>query len=464
MLFKSTDRGEQWIPISTFPSRWISSLIIDPLNTQILYGGDGEHVFKSIDGGQSWTNSSAGLLGNLNSFSLVISPTNSQILYVRGAPDIFKTVDGGLTWVRINPGPRELFTQGTLVSPLAIDPRSPETLYSGYGDRGFLKSSDGGMQWSAHNTGLVATTISGLATTVADSRTVYAWSTSPPRLYVSTDGGKQWSDRSGAFNYSFYPDHVPPSVVVDSTDPQTLYIRTFSGVYRSSDGGSFLLPYGIGRTEEVEKALFLRQWGVPFDALAYVFGRNAMFWYRAWRSFGRPNLVGTTVKQPSTMPQDLVADEKITWLAGAEVVVPTTVGGGCVLGITVAEQATSPALQTAYGEFKTEATHRFSYVPRALRLYRWVSSDARRVAPALSPPHLGALFLALHPETHRALSGRLAHPSPRSGVVRLSRSDESPIRPTPAPLGRVGARNPRRVPGADHREDDAAADRFYSCL
>ena len=50
---------------------------------------------------------------------------------------------------------------------------------------------------------------------------------------------------------------------------------------------SFLLPYGIGRTEEVEKALFLRQWGVPFDALAYVFGRNAMFWYRAWLSFGR---------------------------------------------------------------------------------------------------------------------------------------------------------------------------------
>ena len=59
---------------------------------------------------------------------------------------------------------------------------------------------------------------------------------------------------------------------------------------------SFLLPYGIGRTEEMERALFLRHWGVPFEALAYVFGRNAMFWYRAWRSFGRANLVGTTVK------------------------------------------------------------------------------------------------------------------------------------------------------------------------
>jgi hypothetical protein len=116
------------------------------------------------------------------------------------------------------------------------------------------------------------------------------------------------------------------------------------------------MPYCIARTDEVEKALFLRHWGVPFDALAYVCGRDAMFWYRAWLSFGRPNLVGTTVKHAATMPQDLVADEKITWLAGAEVVVPTTVGGGGVLGISVAEQTDSDSLKDAYGEFVTEAT------------------------------------------------------------------------------------------------------------
>jgi len=130
---------------------------------------------------------------------------------------------------------------------------------------------------------------------------------------------------------------------------------------------SFLLPYGIARTEEVEKALYLRQWGVPFEALAYVFGRDAMFWYRAWLSLGRPNLVGTTVKSAAQMPQDLVADEKITWLAGDEVVVPTTVGGGCVLGISVAAQATSANLQEAYGEFKTDATAVFpAYAPRSV--------------------------------------------------------------------------------------------------
>lgn len=119
---------------------------------------------------------------------------------------------------------------------------------------------------------------------------------------------------------------------------------------------SFLMPYGIGRTAEIEKALFLRQWGVPFAALAYVFGRDAMFWYRTWLSFGRPNLAGTTVKHATMMPQDLVADEKITWLAGTEVVVPTTVGGGCVLGISLTKQPDSESLKDAYGEFVTEAS------------------------------------------------------------------------------------------------------------
>ena len=83
---------------------------------------------------------------------------------------------------------------------------------------------------------------------------------------------------------------------------------------------SFLMPYGVARTADVEKALYLRQWGVPFEALAYVFGHNALYWNRAWLSLGRPNLVGTTVKTAARMPPDLVADEKITWLVGEEFV------------------------------------------------------------------------------------------------------------------------------------------------
>jgi len=45
---------------------------------------------------------------------------------------------------------------------------------------------------------------------------------------------------------------------------------------------SFAMPYMIGWTDEVEKPLYLLQWGVPFAALTYVFGRDPMYWYRAY--------------------------------------------------------------------------------------------------------------------------------------------------------------------------------------
>src|SRR3977135_2477732 len=118
---------------------------------------------------------------------------------------------------------------------------------------------------------------------------------------------------------------------------------------------SFLMPSMVGRTEEVEKALSLRHWGVPFDALVSVFGRDAMDWYRAELALGRPTIVGSTVKQPEKLPAHVLADEKHTWALGQEVYVPTTVGNGCILGATVTDAASADALETAYGEFAQEA-------------------------------------------------------------------------------------------------------------
>ena len=118
---------------------------------------------------------------------------------------------------------------------------------------------------------------------------------------------------------------------------------------------SFLMPSMVGRTEAVEKALYLRHWGVPFDALVYVFGRDAMYWYRAELALGRPTIVGSTVKQPAKLPEHVLADEKHTWALGQEVSVATTVGGGCLLGATVTDAASADALEAAYGEFAQEA-------------------------------------------------------------------------------------------------------------
>ena len=65
---------------------------------------------------------------------------------------------------------------------------------------------------------------------------------------------------------------------------------------------AFLLPYMVGMTDEVEKALYLRRFGVPFEALTYVFGHDPSFWYRLYQGLGRLSLVGTTVKDPEAIP------------------------------------------------------------------------------------------------------------------------------------------------------------------
>ena len=153
----------------------------------------------------------------------------------------------------------------------------------------------------------------------------------------------------------------------------------------------------IGRTDEIEKALYLRQWGVPFDALAYVFGRDAMFWYRAWLAFGRPSLVGTTVKEPHKVPRDLVADEKLTRVAKQQVYVPTTVGG------------LFPGGERGRGGRYGDVGARLwrvcqgsqglgARVSSALGLHRWLGSDASGVATALSQDHAGAVLSPLDPE------------------------------------------------------------------
>lgn len=63
-----------------------------------------------------------------------------------------------------------------------------------------------------------------------------------------------------------------------------------------------VMPYMIGTTAEVEKGLYLRRYGLPYEAIAHVLGHNAMYWYNATQSLGRISMVGATVKDPSSFP------------------------------------------------------------------------------------------------------------------------------------------------------------------
>ena len=118
---------------------------------------------------------------------------------------------------------------------------------------------------------------------------------------------------------------------------------------------SFAMPYMTAFTEDVEKALFLRRFDVPFWGITYVFGRDDMYWQRVENSFGRYSIVGTTVKNPVNLPKDVVADEKHSKRKGEKVYVLMTVGNGVILGAAVSSSASANDLTVAYREFADEA-------------------------------------------------------------------------------------------------------------
>ena len=118
---------------------------------------------------------------------------------------------------------------------------------------------------------------------------------------------------------------------------------------------SFIMPYMCGDTDEIEKALFLRRFGVPYWGLTYVFGHNDMYWYRQIERLGRYDLVGTTLKSPDVMPEHLLADEKHTRFNGEKAYIATTVAEDCVLGASFSLSADTVGLTEAYSHFKQEA-------------------------------------------------------------------------------------------------------------
>jgi hypothetical protein len=139
---------------------------------------------------------------------------------------------------------------------------------------------------------------------------------------------------------------------------------------------SFLMPYLTARTADVEGPLFLRTFGVPFWALARVFGGDPMSWYRRECALGRFSVVGTTVRQVE-LPAHLLADEHHQSLDGQKVYIATTVGGGCVLGAEPARTARTDDLKAAYGVFKEEARDITpKYAPKTVSTDGWKGTRA----------------------------------------------------------------------------------------
>ncbi|PLX14145.1 MAG: hypothetical protein C0597_10470 [Marinilabiliales bacterium] len=130
---------------------WVSPYILDPNNSQTIYVGYND-VWKSTDRGDNFTQISTINTGN-DLRSMVMSPANSSVMYVADPYDIWKTDNGGTSWSNIT---------GTLPNAYSITHiqakhTSSDTLwvaYGGYDAQRVFESTDGGATWSNISAGL----------------------------------------------------------------------------------------------------------------------------------------------------------------------------------------------------------------------------------------------------------------------------------------------------------------------
>ena len=111
------------------------------------------------------------------------------------------------------------------------------------------------------------------------------------------------------------------------------------------------MSYLMGTVDDLEHPLLLLSLGVPCWALTRIFGHSDMYWYRLLERLGRNSLVGTTVRDPARLPQDIVADEHHVDWCGEKGYIATTAGGGCLLGLALTKSADEAHLQPAYADF-----------------------------------------------------------------------------------------------------------------
>jgi photosystem II stability/assembly factor-like uncharacterized protein len=129
-LFKSTDGGGNWTVMNTglAENTAVYSLVIDPVTPTTIYAGTfWNGVYKSLNGGLSGVHTG---LNGMFIYSLVIDPLTPTTVYAGSVMDtgggVFKSVDGGGSWTRINIG-----LTNTEINSLAVDPVTPSIIYAG---------------------------------------------------------------------------------------------------------------------------------------------------------------------------------------------------------------------------------------------------------------------------------------------------------------------------------------------
>jgi photosystem II stability/assembly factor-like uncharacterized protein len=195
-LWRSTDDGESFTRASDgmFVECHVRALAVHPHDPRVLYLGTEQGLFRSADGADTWARVESPMNG-VQVWSLLLLPHASEVILAGTCPShIFRSPDGGRTWTEppvqiVQECPRILYTR---VTTLVADPADPDTVWAGVEIDGLRKSRDGGRTWQKLGRGLSSQDIHAVAVVPGDGSGGRVLAATNNDLNLSTDGGETW--------------------------------------------------------------------------------------------------------------------------------------------------------------------------------------------------------------------------------------------------------------------------------
>ena len=230
-VFRSKDGGKSWEKILNRGNKaGAIDLILDPSNPNIIYagfwevyrkpwtlesGGPGSGIFKSTDGGDTWTEltRNPGLpKGMVGKVGITVSPANPERVWaIVEAEDggVFRSDNGGTTWTKVNEE-RRLRQRAWYYTRIYADPKNADSVY--VLNVGFFRSNDGGRTY---------TTIS---VPHGDNHDLWIAPDDPNRMIESNDGGANVSFNGGrSWTEQDQPTAQFYRVAIDNEFPYNIY-------------------------------------------------------------------------------------------------------------------------------------------------------------------------------------------------------------------------------------------------
>ncbi len=202
-MWQSADGGNTWVThTDTLPTLGVSAIIVDFANPEKILIGSGDRdagdapglgVYKSLNGGLTWTASSTGM-GNKTVGRIIQHPSNAQIFLAATSGGVYRSTDGGTTWT---------VTQGGNFKDIHFKTDDPNVVFAAAGPD-FYRSSNNGTSFVKITSGLSGGQRGVIAVTAANPNYVYFMqsdgSSGFQGLYRSTDAGLTFTTRSTAPN------------------------------------------------------------------------------------------------------------------------------------------------------------------------------------------------------------------------------------------------------------------------